>query len=372
MKKNFWKDTVIIFLVTGSIFVGLELAVRFFSQEVLETTIERGTALAVKDPILGHTLAPDVRAHVSAPEFNVVYEISPQGFRSLKTFAPKAPSDTVRILVVGDSFALGHGIQYPDTWTVLLEERFAAEGKKIEVINAAVFGYSTAQEVLYLERLFDSYSPDIVLLVFVTHDLFTNYPIVATSEGDMPATGQTGIVREIRNEKKTLLHSLTFLKRLLMRSDPVYRNLYTATPRGDYFREPLPPVFDEKIKITTDLFRRAHEFVRGKGTEFAVLSIPQLFQMIELAGSGRDSDAESEPERSDGIVVTHIDEILGDFASSEGFPWMSTLEPLAQTYNATGKDVYFRFDGHINELGSKVVADVAYEGLKPLLEEKLK
>jgi hypothetical protein len=80
------------------------------------------------------------------------------------------PADAVRIAVLGDSYA--EAIQLPierTFWNLLerqLEQCELFRGKRVEVINFGVSGYSTAQELLVLRHHAWRYSPDIVLLAF--------------------------------------------------------------------------------------------------------------------------------------------------------------------------------------------------------------
>jgi hypothetical protein len=49
--------------------------------------------------------------------------------------------------------------------------------------------------------------------------------------------------------------------------------------------------------------------------------------------------------------------VLGAFADAAGFTWRPALPRLQELYRADGGDLYFRFDGHLNDRGNRAVAD---------------
>src|SRR5229473_3335943 len=97
------------------------------------------------------------------------------------------PADTVRIAVLGDSFAEAMHVPMEQTFWSLLERKLqdcnAFPGKKVEVINFGVSGYGTAQELLTLRQKVWDYSPDIVMLAFTTYnDIYDNSRALSKAE----------------------------------------------------------------------------------------------------------------------------------------------------------------------------------------------
>ncbi len=117
-------------------------------------------------------------------------QINSDGFRDREHTKVK-PENTLRIAVLGDSFA--EALQLP------MEQRFAAvierelsdckalAGGKVEVINFGVSGYGTAQELITLQEKVWDYSPDIVLLAFFTgNDIFDNSRTISEKFSAVP------------------------------------------------------------------------------------------------------------------------------------------------------------------------------------------
>lgn len=147
----------------------------------------------IEDEERGHALLPSsVARHFSCyGDFDVIYHINAQGIRSLKmSYGQKTGK---RILLLGDSFVFGCGVEDDETLSVSLEEilnnRYPEAG--FEVINAAVPSYATVQEYLTLKR-FIHLSPDIVLLGLCTNDRIEDKKWVVDEAGDIVRINEPG------------------------------------------------------------------------------------------------------------------------------------------------------------------------------------
>jgi hypothetical protein len=88
------------------------------------------------------------------------------------------PPNTIRIIVVGDSYAAAFQVDMEDAfWAVAereLESCSALDGRTVEMINISKSGYGTAEELLALRRFGWKYDPDWVVLAFLTGNDFRN------------------------------------------------------------------------------------------------------------------------------------------------------------------------------------------------------
>jgi len=75
-----------------------------------------------KDPILHHSLKPHAQMKRVESEFQVVYRINRHGLRDEEIRLPKPPQ-VFRILMVGDSFTFGVGVELHATFTKQLGDR---------------------------------------------------------------------------------------------------------------------------------------------------------------------------------------------------------------------------------------------------------
>ena len=343
---KFLRDALVSLAIAAALFVVLEGATRIFAPQNLRTTYLAGASLGLRDDVVGHVNQPNVHARVEGPEFSVEYKINEQGFRDRSVYSPQKPATVTRILLLGDSFTFGASNAYDDIWPVQVEKEMRDAGQNVELIKAGVPAFDTRTEALYLERIYDLYRPDIVVFVFLPNDLFTNQPIsegTETGTPDTPPKRDSGV--RVASGKKSSLHTLTLLKRILMANDLAFTRLYMMTARRPYFASPPGKMLTEQFRDTSKLLSRAHRFCQQKGCEFLVLSIPQQFQVL----------AEARHVELEGIDPTRIDTEFKQFADNEGFRWIPVLDDLAEAYRQ-GKDLYFRFDGHLNRDGNQAVA----------------
>ena len=118
----------------------------------------------VYDEVLGWAHRPGQRGTFVHRDFSVEVTISSQGLRDAEY--PYARTRKRRMLVLGDSFGWGFGVEHEQVFSEILERRQPGW----EVINASVSGYGTDQQLLYLERDGRRFSPDVVLLLFNSTD----------------------------------------------------------------------------------------------------------------------------------------------------------------------------------------------------------
>ncbi len=344
------RTALILALLTIGLFAALEAAVRWITPQGTRTVYEGTGSRGLKDSLLGHVNRPGASVTSRGPEFEVEYTINRDGLRDRTRHPSPKPAGSVRVLVLGDSFAFGEGNEYEKIWPVLVERQLRQRGHRIDVVKAGVPAYDTRKEALYLERLFPRYEPDIVLLTFLPNDLFANSPIEEDGAPDDPAI-------RARAGRPFLLHTVLLAKRLLMAIDYLYARVYTITYRRQYFSDPPGERLTEQLAVTNALLGRIARYCEERSALLAVLSIPQQFQVIAKANgfhfAGIDPDL---PDRH-----------FSQFAEGAGLVWIPTLEPLTRAYRANGEALYFRVDGHLNNAGNDIVAEVAVDAIERLL-----
>lgn len=127
-------------------------------------------AIAMHDPHTGWANKPNVTTRVEGPNFQYVVSHNSRGQRGAERALRKAPG-TRRVLLLGDSLAWGWGVDDGAAYAALAERELRPN---VEIVNLAVPGYSTDQQLLRFEREAADWEPDLVLLNFVLNDVSGN------------------------------------------------------------------------------------------------------------------------------------------------------------------------------------------------------
>jgi len=85
------------------------------------------------------------------------------------------PQGVYRIAVLGDSFIWGDGMAYDDVWSHKLEHKLAGYPDKVEVMSWGLRGWSTRDELNFLERDGHKFGIDLLIVSFCTNDPDTGY-----------------------------------------------------------------------------------------------------------------------------------------------------------------------------------------------------
>lgn len=105
--------------------------------------------------------------------------IGSSGYRTPE-FDPRPPEGVERVVCIGDSITFGFGIELEDTWPRRLE---AESGGALEVISAAVPGYTSHQGGLVLDQAL-AWRPDIVIVAFGAFNDWVPAPQLTDDEVD--------------------------------------------------------------------------------------------------------------------------------------------------------------------------------------------
>jgi hypothetical protein len=152
-----------------------EFALRAYEREPLlplvppEPYIDNAI-LYERSPARLYKLRPGVDAVVGRRHIHI--RINTQGQRDDVDRPTVKPPGLYRAVVVGDSFTFGGKTQLEQTFSRDLERKLQQldGSRRYEVINLAVPGYNTQQEMLSLREEGLAYRPDLVIVNFVLND----------------------------------------------------------------------------------------------------------------------------------------------------------------------------------------------------------
>jgi lysophospholipase L1-like esterase len=136
----------------------------------------------VLDPAAGYTMRANLCVRLRTPEYDEVVRTNSRGFVGPEVPSSKQPGE-LRIVVLGDSFAVGGQVPEEETFPAVLERDLSSRGYSgVRVINTGVGGYSTFNEAGVLRENLDWLQPDVVIVAaYLGNDVAEN--VLATAAG---------------------------------------------------------------------------------------------------------------------------------------------------------------------------------------------
>lgn len=254
-----------------------------------------------------------------------------------------------RVLVLGDSFTFGWGLPEEQTYVSLLQKHLDGmpHARRIQLLNAAVGGWGTADEVAYLRKYGGDIAPRGVI-VFVSFDDFRR-ALKSRSFRIDPATGDVVRVPVERtgSSAKKLLQDSAFYNWLLEHSHLV-----------QLIRQAI--VFKGGIGVVTT-----------PGTQPADADADVAAQKEVARALFRWIKRWSDEHHASLIVLTtgwySIDYpwLTGEMKDL-GIDFVDLCESVRPVMLRDGPETYFiRYDGHPNARGAQLIADAAWQALAP-------
>jgi hypothetical protein len=296
------------------VFLAVETALRLFGADT-PTSHPLG-AYHRFDPEIGWTGAPDVdrtfRIHFRERTLPGTVRVrhNRDGLRGAEVPVARTPG-RARVVVLGDSYLWGWGVEDDETFSARLARLTGAE-----VVTLACSSYGTIQEMLLFETAGAAYRPDVVILGFHMNDLEDNVdsygerrPFGAMDGGEL-ALRNHPVRRRIEGPLRVWLYDRS--RAALFLGDRWQR--FVATIDGAAGSgEPRPyvprslfrddPDFDRAWEVTRAALERLDRSIRGAGAEMVILAVPHPIQVLDerraldLAQLGR-SEADVDLDRT--------------------------------------------------------------------------
>jgi lysophospholipase L1-like esterase len=278
------------------------------------------------------------------------------------------PLCTTRIVLIGDSQTEGLQVHLDETYGQVLQRELKRRwpNRRFEVVNLAVSGYGTHQELLTLKRYGPAIRPDWVVLGF--------HPLNDPSHNvRLPLIAEDGIGVRLMSPHFSPAHRFLLGAKLWIGSvshlyafcKPRVKQLLT-TPWLTKVRviEP-PPVAGvttaspseatRAFWITDALVRMTRAEAQRLDAQFVVLTVPSGTQVVQPG------------------LADNQDRLDLDFATAferAGIMHVEALEPLRQSHQRRAAP-FFSVDGHLNAVGHRVIGEMLGRWLAPRLVERL-
>jgi hypothetical protein len=137
-------------------------------------------------PTIGWWYLPKMRARLEHAGYGYyVVRTNASGMRSDRDYPRRTPTGRRRIVVLGDSYTAGDGVDNPSRYTDLLERWYP----ELDVLNFALPGSGTDQQLLVYEQLAREYDADGYVFAVLIENIFRNgqraRPSWSPSEGGL-------------------------------------------------------------------------------------------------------------------------------------------------------------------------------------------
>jgi len=307
------------------------------------------------DDALGYRHRPGYRGVMTnIVEYRTRIEIDALGLRG---FSPGYRGNSTRVLVIGDSFVFGQGVEANQTIASRLEDSLVKLGRRSEVLNAGVRGYGVDQEAGWLQELGPVVKPQIVVLgVFLGNDLEDDvtsprlrFSIVAPPQlwhtfvtGTLNA--RSHLYRALRNSYRRLSGAETASRRSWLQMNySAALGQYPATERA----------LDRMVRTAGELHASLFAFL-----------IPDRMQ-VERSGQ----DAFAQEMRANPTLhldLDHPNRVFAAMLSARGIPFLD-LTPALRERAQQGPPLYFATDRHWNAAGHEAAAEMVATRITTLI-----
>ena len=303
----------------------------------------------------GFRLAPGIATRMRGPEYDVEVRTNSLGLRDDEP-GPKAGR---RVLLLGDSFAMGYGVPRGQIFADLLEKQLG-----IDVVDAGTGGYEIVQQPRMLADLAPRLQPDLVVYaLYLGNDLAQNDEWEITPDGVLRNRQRQYPVQQAREVK---------LVRLVQ--DFLYG---VRQGRSEKEGEWLP--FDGYLALCArDLgedarrdYADADRLLGDVQAEAKRLGIPLLVVEIPYRSmvepEARASLARKVPGLEEHYDLGRPAREIGARMDARGIAHADATPFLVQQHATTGEGLFFPIDGHLTPAGHAALARF----LAPLVAERL-
>jgi lysophospholipase L1-like esterase len=303
----------------------MEVVVRAFADDGKQFDLEMWKyAVEVKgvsrDPLIGHDHRPNRHAFLMGVQFDT----NSKGLRD-REFTYEKPPGKLRIMMLGDSFTVGWGAKFDETFPKRIERMYADRGLQAEVINTGVGNYNTIQEVEYYLAEGHKYNPDVVVLNFTFND----------AEPVPVSYSPAAILR--------ICYSCTFV---VGRIDTLRREFFGKKDWADYYLGLYGDDGQAKGWLDAKAYiAKLAAFTKAHGTKLLIASLPELHDVQHYR-------------------LQKITDLVHEAADQNGVPFVDLL-PYVQ--GVPSPELWVTPpDPHPNGLAHKLFAEGIFEALEKL------
>lgn len=306
---------------------------------------------------------PNLTQRHLTPEFDVVVHTNDWRLRGGPA---RAGEGALRVLVIGDSFAFGWGVEESEVFSEVLEQQLQ-EGvptREAVVLNAGHWSYSFDQQYLLLKELVPRFRPHLVVQgLYAPHVLTLLGHLWERDEaGDIVAVRAEGIrvdAEGVLRFTNDWLERPPFRSRVLSGGYRIWLNFQLSrnAMTGDLgLMDPESHQHDSAWEMADEVLSLTSGYLSARRIPLLCLGIPRDLQVSEAEWS----DTYRRSTNGRRLARELPSRRLGESVARAGAMWLDLLPGFRARYSP---DLYFPDDPHWRPAGHRLAAKLIGERL---------
>jgi len=355
------KKNLILLLITFFIFLLIfEIILRLFSFPIYG--FQKGAF--TYNEHYGYGPTPNYSGVQTIYGNSFLMDINEKGMRDTRNY--DYLKNKKRILILGDSFSFGNGVNLKESYPEKLRENF---GEEVEILNLGVPGFGINNEYVYYLEKGKKFNPDIILIQYHDNDWGTHKINYENNSLKMSLTkvdfsnsliaDKNGFI--ISSQGETFTRSIHLI---MLRNSRAYSFIYLKIRKSIsnivnryWNRKGVPPFLENKNSESYQENLRGYYDIlknfKNLNENIVIFGGPAIDDQIYPETIRKEFNLDYLPERRQTKKsLKLISEELGIYF-------------IDIDYNAT--DIFIPVDKHWNEKGNQLVADKIYEQLNLLI-----
>lgn len=352
---------LLLLISSGSSLVALEFGLRWFYPQNLSLSYQTRDRLKI--------LRPSHRGIFRGVETTLAYQTNSCGMRD-REHALEKPAGSFRVLVLGDSFMEALQVRYEQSFPRILESNLNEQAiQPVEVINAAVSGWGTDDQLTFVRRVGAQWKPDLVLVGLtlandVNDNLNERFHLLVNDKLQARPVSQLSSLQYGLWQAKAYLASHSHLYQIL-RLGWHYKKmeaegLQLASHMMDQLSEKPNPRLEKGWKLTFELLKEMDAASQNIGGKLAVFLIPMS---IQVDPQSNEVLAKKHHYSWDSFRLERPQRLMQEFGEKYGVEVIDLLPSFLRCQNREGHLLVLKQDGHWTEKGHTVAATVVSNAL---------
>lgn len=296
---------------------------------------------------------PDTSARYSTSEYDFLIQINRVGRRD-SDWSPGTLADPANILVIGDSFVLGYGVDQNDSIPELLEQKLRKSKASGEVFNFGMPGDISLPEYKRLlnESLRLGIKADRVIVgIFIGNDFgfapVQNAGTIGPNAGKKFPLNPSSL-KTVQFVKNRIASSPLLSSWVLSIGDLFGKKLYLSSASDIYLKDPSLFPADRFYKILDNLVR-IREICDREGKSLWVVVFPNKLQVETKITTTRFYD----------FLLPNIR--IREYCRTHRIRCYDLTDDLRNEYANHKQPLYFPLDRHLNPRGNALAADFIWK-----------